>query len=183
MERSNQSNLKLYLITALTCGLGAAFIGFVLFVSNVYPQESTDLLAAAWAYLCIKLSFVGTAAGFLWFVFTYPFVKAYAFVVDAGPEYWISLFSAYLWFNCIGYSLELKGIKTTFQSCMENTAGWLGLAFMVSVYMICIAKAASGFDIVFSFMLVTFLFFLKVALEGTIMDRIKNKRERSSAKA
>jgi hypothetical protein len=181
MEHSKPSNALVYLVTVLKCGLAAALLGAVLYVSYTYPQQSLDVLSQGWQYVSTKLAFVGTAAGFIWFILTYPFVKSYELAVDASAAYWIGLFSAYLWFNCMSYSLKKKDITSAVYSFTDNTAGWLGLVFVISVYLVCF-DSKDGFETFIKMFFFTIVLMVKIWIEEAREEVKKNtaKKQKSA---
>jgi hypothetical protein len=165
MESRNTSNAVSALTTVLTCSLAVILFGFTVYQSYTYPEETANFLSEWWGIISVKLSFVGTATEFTWFVISYPFIHVYQAIIGATSVFWIVLFCTYLWCSCISYHLSRKGITTGLYKGFDGAAEFFGFMFIVCMYIACFGQEHTFMSIValtlllfFKFMLVEILF-------------------------
>lgn len=176
MEPDNKSSVLTALVTCLTCGLAVILFGLMIYQCYTYPDQTSAFLSQAWDYISTELSFVGTAAHFIWFVVTYPFIYAFKAIIGATAIFWISFFCLYLWCSCIAHHLQRKGITSDIYKGFDTAANILGCWLVLLLYIACFGLE----ETLMSMFLLTAVLVVKLAFWAHSSD-VKAAKERALA--
>lgn len=173
MEPENKSSGLTALVTCVTCGLAVILFGLMIYQCYTFPDQTSAFLSQTWNYISTELAFVGTAANFIWFVVTYPFIFAFKAIIAATSIFWISFFCLYLWCSCIAYHLKRKGITTKVYQVFEMAADQLGGWFCIFVYISIVGHSSDFFE---GFMGVVAFSLVLVIIIG-LLGKLEEERE------